>query len=103
MFLWWFLIQTVLEMCEPLGDQVRFAATSKECIALASIVVLTTPWPEFISIPAVEWARHEPPRVVVDCWRAVPHLAAADGIRYLPLGTGGAAREAPIALSIGSK
>src|SRR4029077_3505530 len=30
--------------CAPLGDQVRFAATSKECIALASVVVLATPW-----------------------------------------------------------
>jgi len=90
-------------VCAPLGDQVRFAATSKECIALASVVVLATPWPDFISIPPIEWARHKPARTVVDCWRAVPHLATADGIRYLPLGTGGAVRDVPIALSIGSK
>jgi UDPglucose 6-dehydrogenase len=90
-------------VCAPSGDRVRFAATSKECIALASIVVLATPWPEFIRIPAIDWARDKPPRTVVDCWRAVPHLAAADGIRYLPLGTCGAERSVPIALSIGCK
>ena len=73
------------------GEQVRFAATSKECIALSSVVVLATPWPEFAAIPAIEWARHSPPRTVVDCWRALPHLAIADGVRYISLGTGGAA------------
>jgi UDPglucose 6-dehydrogenase len=77
--------------CVSLGNQVRFAATSKECIALSSVVVVATPWPEFASIPAIEWARHSPPRTVVDCWRALPHLATADGVRYVSLGTGGVA------------
>lgn len=90
-------------VCGPLGDQVRFATTCKECLALASVVVLATPWPEFIDISAAEWARHKQPRTVVDCWRAVPHLIAADGVRYVPLGTGGAAPVGPMALSIGSK
>jgi UDPglucose 6-dehydrogenase len=77
--------------CVSLGNQVRFAATSKGCIALSSVVVVATPWPEFASIPAIEWARHSPPRTVVDCWRALPHLATADGVRYVSLGTGGVA------------
>ena len=72
----------------------RFTATSKECIALASVVVLATPWPEFTRIPAIEWARHIPPRTVVDCWRILPHLATADGVRYVCLGTGAAMRGA---------
>jgi UDPglucose 6-dehydrogenase len=77
--------------CVPLTNQVRFAATSKECIALSSVVIVATAWPEFASIPAIEWARHGAPRVVVDCWRALPHLATADGVRYVSLGTGGTA------------
>jgi UDPglucose 6-dehydrogenase len=92
--------------CVQFGEQVRFTATSKECIALASVVVLATPWPEFAGIPAIEWARHGPPRTVVDCWRALPHLATADGVRYISLGTGGAAAVGSDELktfSIGSK
>lgn len=87
----------------PLGNQVRFATSSEECIALASVVVVATPWSEFISLPAVEWARHEPPRTVVDCWRAVPHLIAVDGVRYLPLGTGNLSRISPRVVSMGSR
>jgi UDPglucose 6-dehydrogenase len=90
-------------LCAPLGNQVRFAATAKECIALASVVVLATPWPEFISIPAVEWSRHNPPRTVVDCWRAFPHLSAADGVHYVSLGTGSVATVSSVAISTGSK
>jgi len=90
-------------VCAPLGNQVRFTATAKECIALASVVVLATPWPEFMNIPAMEWARRNPPRTVVDCWRAVPQLSAADGVRYVSLGTGGTASVAAMALSTGHK
>ncbi len=93
-------------VCAPLGNQARFTATAKECIALAGVVVLATPWPEFIGIPAVEWARHNPPRTVVDCWRAFPHLRTADGVHYVSLGTGGtgtAAVVSSVAISTGSK
>jgi UDPglucose 6-dehydrogenase len=90
-------------VCASLGNQVRFTATSKECIALASVVVLATPWPEFIRIPAIEWARHNPPRTVVDCWRAFPHLCTADGVRYLSLGTGSAAAVSSVALTMASE
>jgi UDPglucose 6-dehydrogenase len=90
-------------VCAPLGDQARFTATSKECIALSSVVVLATPWPEFIMIPAIDWARHNPPRTVVDCWRAFPHLSTADGVRYLSLGTGSAAAVRSAAVTMASK
>ncbi|HEV2523227.1 MAG TPA: nucleotide sugar dehydrogenase [Candidatus Acidoferrales bacterium] len=78
-------------MCALPGDKVRFAANSRECIALSGIVVVATPWAEFLSIPAAEWARHAPPRTVIDCWRSLPHLSNADGVRYICLGAGGPA------------
>ena len=81
--------------CVPLGDQVRFTAKAKECIAVSSVVVLATPWPEFAKIPAIAWARHNPPRTVVDCWRVLPHLETANGVRYISLGTGGTAAFGP--------
>jgi UDPglucose 6-dehydrogenase len=92
--------------CVPLGDQVRFAATAKECIAASSVVVLATPWPEFAKIPAIAWACDSPPRTVVDCWRVLPHLADAVGVRYISLGTGGVAALRPEelkAVSLGTR
>jgi UDPglucose 6-dehydrogenase len=90
-------------VCAQLGNQVRFATSAKECIALSGVVVLATPWPEFISIPAVEWTRHGPPRTVLDCWRAFPHLRTADGVRYVSLGTGSVAAASSVAFSTGAK
>jgi len=46
---------------------------------------------EFAKIPAIVWARHNTPRTVVDCWRVLPHLQTANGVRYISLGTGGTA------------
>src|SRR6266576_363452 len=71
-----------------LGDGVHLAASAEECIAQSEVVVLATPWPEFLAIPAGLWGRHGSPRVVVDCWRVLKHLESAKGVRYLGLGVG---------------
>jgi UDPglucose 6-dehydrogenase len=73
---------------KALGGELRIAETPQECIEQANVVVLATPWPGFREIPAEQWARHSPPRVVIDCWRALKHLSGYDGVRYLGLGTG---------------
>ncbi len=75
-------------------QQVRLAATAQECIDEADVVVLTTPWREFCTIPRERWARQSPPRTVIDCWRALTHLDNCDGVRYLRLGTGAGLTEA---------
>lgn len=62
------------------------------CIAQSGVVTLATAWPEFAAIPAERWARAGAPRVVIDCWRALPRLESAKGVRYIALGIG-AARE----------
>lgn len=72
----------------PLGKQVQFAESARECINLADVVTLTTPWPEFEAIPAEQWARQGAPRTVIDCWRALRHLSTLGGIRYVGLGIG---------------
>ena len=76
-----------------LGSQngVRSAASAKECIAAADIVVLATPWQEFREIPPTQWAGDSTPRTVVDCWRVLNHLEGVDGVRYVRLGFGSAA------------
>jgi UDPglucose 6-dehydrogenase len=79
-----------------LGSEVQLAKSAEECIAQSGVVVLATPWPEFLAIPAERWARSGSPRVVIDCWRALNQLESAKGIRYFALGNG-AAREESVA------
>ncbi len=90
-------------ICEPLGNQVRFTKTYQECISLSCAVVLATPWPEFLSIPTAEWARRDQPRIVVDCWRAVPQLMAVEGVKYVSIGIGSNTVVGSRAISMGSK
>jgi UDPglucose 6-dehydrogenase len=70
------------------GDGVRLAATAEECIAESAVVVVATPWPEFAQIPAEQWERRGDPRIVLDCWRALPHLAGREGVVRMALGVG---------------
>jgi UDPglucose 6-dehydrogenase len=70
------------------GNEVHLTASAEECIAQSGVVVLATPWPAFLAIPAEHWTRHGSPRVVIDCWRALKHLESAKGIRYIGLGNG---------------
>ena len=85
-----------------LDHQVRFAATARECVEAADVVILTTPWQEFCSIPPDRWARHSPPRTIIDCWRAIQHLEGCPGVQYLCLGTGSLLRPLARANMVGS-
>ena len=81
---------------------VYVARSAQECIEQSSVAVLATPWPEFREIPVEQWARHGPPRKVIDCWRVLTHLDGADGVRYVRLGFGGdIERAAGTPLSVG--
>jgi UDP-glucose 6-dehydrogenase len=77
-----------------LGPAVRIAATAEECIAQSAVVVVATPWPEFARIPAERWERRGAPRIVIDCWRALPHLARREGVVRIALGLGAAPQAA---------
>jgi len=77
-----------LNSVRALGEAAHFALSADECISASDVIVLATPWPEFVGIPASRWARVGAPRVVVDCWRALPHLADAYGVLYMGLGLG---------------
>ncbi len=71
-----------------LRETIAFEATAEECIAKSEVVVVATPWKEFLEIPAASWGIGPYGRVVVDCWRALKHIDGADGVRYLSLGIG---------------
>ena len=71
-----------------LDGRVRFAASARECIGEADVVVVATPWSEFCAIPPEEWRRLGSPRTVIDCWRTLETLRHSNGIRYFCLGQG---------------
>jgi UDPglucose 6-dehydrogenase len=71
-----------------LDGRVTFAADVGACIMQTDVVVLATPWQEFLSVPVAQWARAGYPRIVIDCWRVLKQLAGHNGVRYIGLGMG---------------
>jgi UDPglucose 6-dehydrogenase len=83
------------------NTDVRIAVSAEECISQSSVTVLATPWQQFRDLPASSWL---PPaqanaRVLIDCWRVLPHLDGLDGLIYVRLGFGAALTEKPAAIS----
>jgi UDPglucose 6-dehydrogenase len=69
-------------------EKVQLAETAEGCIAYGDVVILATPWPQFLRLPNHVWIRFGPPRVVIDCWRALDGLDSCDNLTYLPIGIG---------------
>src|SRR5690242_1456014 len=73
---------------------VRIAASAEDCIEQSGIVVLATPWQQFCDLASSAWMQpfrsgpsfHATQRVVIDCWRALPHLEGSRNVRYIRLG-----------------
>jgi UDPglucose 6-dehydrogenase len=73
---------------------VRIAASAEDCIAQSAVVVLATPWQQFRDLSISAWMQpfrsgpsfHGTQRVVIDCWRALPHLEGSQSVHYVRLG-----------------
>ncbi len=73
---------------------VRIATSAEDCIAQSAIVVLATPWQQFRDLSISAWMQpfrsgpsfHGTQRVVIDCWRALPHLEGSQSVHYVRLG-----------------
>ncbi len=73
---------------------VRIAASAEDCIAQSAVVVLATPWQQFCDLSISAWMQpfrsgpsfHGTQRVVIDCWRALPHLEGSQSVHYVRLG-----------------
>ena len=63
------------------------AASAEECVRRASLVVVTTAWPEFRAIPAEAFAR-SPRLTVIDCWRLLSHEEIGPVADLVHLGRG---------------
>ena len=71
-----------------INERLRFVDSAQECVERSDVVVIATPWAQFHQIPCESWARHSPPRTVVDCWCAFTRLRGVDGVHYVRLGFG---------------
>lgn len=74
---------------QGLDSPVVLMESAEECIRGSEVIVVTTAWPQFKTIPLETWKRSESPRAVIDCWRALGSLQNVPGIVYLALGIGG--------------
>jgi UDPglucose 6-dehydrogenase len=59
-----------------------------ECLAGADVIVLATPWEEFLSIDRDRFPSDGRRRVLIDCWRVLAPAALAPAVAYVPLGMG---------------
>jgi UDPglucose 6-dehydrogenase len=72
-----------------LSGDVIFAGSAEECVRLADVVAITTPWAEFQDLPPAAFQRSRGRLTVLDCWRVLPEQVAAAIERYIVLGKGG--------------
>ncbi len=68
-----------------LGEKVRFAHSTLDCIRQSDIIVIIVPWPEFKNIKISDLQRHGNPRVVIDCWRILKYRGEVN-VKYIALG-----------------
>jgi len=69
-----------------LGERVQFASSAVECIGHSEVIVVTTPWKEFVELPAEKWRGGNKEKTVVDCWRVLSLENERGKIRYISLG-----------------
>jgi UDPglucose 6-dehydrogenase len=79
-----------------LGEAVEYAESAEAAITSSDVIVLATPWSEFLELESATFEREGQPRVLIDCWRIVTG-SVSDATTYVPLGQG-PARDAAIAL-----
>lgn len=73
---------------KELTGNIRFAASLEECAGAASVLAITTPWPEFKTLRPEHLNTSAGRPVVVDCWRVLPRADFAAVADYLTLGLG---------------
>jgi UDPglucose 6-dehydrogenase len=69
-----------------LGDLVNWAHSTVECVAAADVVVITTAWQEFASLPVDVFADGEQRKTVIDCWRILDQEMLSRIVDYVALG-----------------
>jgi UDPglucose 6-dehydrogenase len=81
-----------------LGSKASPAESAEACVRSSDLVVITTPWPQFRSLPGAAFARPGGERrVVIDCWRVLPQEQIQSVADLVYLGFGDHQSAAPAA------
>jgi UDPglucose 6-dehydrogenase len=75
---------------DHLTGRVTFAQSAGACAALADVLAITTPWPEFRCLKPSDL---KPGSAVLDCWRLFTDHFLGSGVTLLHLGLGSPVRE----------
>lgn len=75
-------------MKKLLGRRVNYIKSAKECIRSSDVIVLATPWKEFLKLPTSCFKEGKSRRIVIDCWRILKNLKQVKGVEYIGLGLG---------------
>ena len=70
-----------------LGDRVTYAASAAACAAVADVLAITTPWPDFKQLKPADLKKGAKP-AIVDCWRVLPRAEFEPASEYMTLGFG---------------
>lgn len=71
-----------------LGSSVEYASSASECVERTPVVVIATPWEEFKQLQPAQ-LKHNPRRVILDCWRVMSPGAVTPVADYVGLGMNG--------------
>jgi UDPglucose 6-dehydrogenase len=75
------------------GDGVLFAASVRDCVRGASVVVIASPCEEFRAIDPADLSGGGVKAVLLDCWRLLSPEKYAASAEYVPWGSGGRQEE----------
>ena len=73
--------------CQLTG-QVEFADNAKDCLEIADVVVITTPWPEFQQISPQDLKQTNGKTTIFDCWRLLSQDRFTTVADYRSIGLG---------------
>ena len=77
------------EAAKLLEGQVTFARNLAEALRKAQLIVITTPWREFMDLDGRTLASSNGhPKMVLDCWRMLEKSRLGKKVEYVPLGVG---------------
>jgi len=71
-----------------LGDRVAAAASLEAAVAVADVIVITTPWVQFKSLAPTALRKGAEPVAIIDCWRVLQSAAFAGVADVIYLGFG---------------
>jgi len=67
---------------------VGFTSSAQECIDVSEVIVITTPWPQFIDLNWLTTKNKNSRKIVIDCWRLLDKSKLkSEYISYIPLGS----------------